>query len=152
MNKQEFMEQLRRSLASINDYAFVNDTIAYYENYIESRIRMGKTEEEVMQELGDPRLIAKSIHATRGSNPDMEGAGEYETYKEHTKGKKVAQTLLNLNGRQINLPSWLVKILVILIVFVVVWLVFTILSWLAPFIILGIVAYSIYKLILNILR
>ena len=152
MNKQEFMEQLRRSLASINDYAFVNDTIAYYENYIESQIRMGKMETEVMQELGDPRLIAKSIHATRSDSTDGDGTGEYGTYQEHTTGKKVAQTLLNLNGRQINLPSWLIKVLTILIVFVVLWLVFTILSWLAPFIILGIVAYSVYKLILSILR
>lgn len=152
MNKQEFMEQLRRSLASINDYAFVNDTVAYYENYIESQIRMGKTEAEVMQELGDPRLIAKSIHATRTDDADGQGTNEYESYREHTTGSKMAKTLLNLNGRQINLPSWLIKILTILIVFVVLWLIFTILSWLAPFIILGIVAYSVYKLILNILK
>ena len=152
MNKQEFMEQLRRSLASINDYAFVNDTIAYYENYIESQFRMGKTETEVMQELGDPRLIAKSIHATRTDGADGEGTNEYETYREHATGRKVEHTLLNFNGRQINMPSWLIKILTILIVFVVLWLVFTILRWMAPFIILGIVAYSVYKLILNILR
>lgn len=152
MNKQEFLEQLRRSLASINDYAFVNDTIAYYENYIESQIRMGKTETEVMRELGDPRLIAKSIYATRTEDVDGEGTSEYGAYRENTNGRKVAQTLLNLNGRQINLPSWLIKIFAILVVFVVLWLAFTILSWLAPFIILGIVAYSIYKLILNILR
>ena len=53
MNKIEFVEQLRRSLSGIEDYTFVNDTIAYYENYIESQIRMGKSEEQVMQELGE---------------------------------------------------------------------------------------------------
>ena len=49
MNKIEFVEQMRRSLSSIDDYTYVNDTIAYYENYIESQIRMGKSEEQVMQ-------------------------------------------------------------------------------------------------------
>lgn len=152
MNKQEFIEQLRRSLSPINDYAFVNDTIAYYENYIESQIRMGKTEHEVMQDLGDPRLIAKSIQATRTDETNADNRNEYRTYREETTKDKVAHTLLNLNGRTINIPSWLLKILTILVIIVVVWLVFTILSWLAPFIILGIVAYSVYKLILNILR
>ena len=60
MNKKEFIDGLRRSLSSINDYSFVNDTISYYENYIDSQMRMGKSEQEVMEELGDPRLIASA--------------------------------------------------------------------------------------------
>ena len=63
MNKLQFVELMRRSLSSIDDYTFVNDTVAYYENYIETQMRTGKSEEQVMQELGDPRLIAKSILA-----------------------------------------------------------------------------------------
>ena len=51
MSKQEFTDGLRRSLSTIQDYTYVNDTISYYENYIEAQIRMGKTEEEVMQNL-----------------------------------------------------------------------------------------------------
>ena len=152
MNKQEFMEQLRRSLASISDYTFVNDTIAYYENYIESQIRMGKTEAEVMQELGDPRLIAKSIHATRGNDADADRTMDYDAYGEQSAKSRMAQTLLTFNGKQLRLPVWLIKILTILIVFVVIWLVFTILSWLAPFLLFGVLAYSVYKVILSVLR
>ena len=147
MNKQEFIEQLRRNLASINDYVFVNDTIAYYENYIESEVRMGKSEEEVMQQLGDPRLIAKSIKATHIDNDesvDDSSAGEYHENGFFNKG---THSVLNLNGRQINIPSWLFKILTILIVFVVLFLVFTILRWLAPFICIGVFAYMIYRMI-----
>ena len=36
MSKQEFLDQLRRSISSINDYEFVNETVAYYEGYIEN--------------------------------------------------------------------------------------------------------------------
>ena len=42
MSKQEFTDGLRRSLSTIQDYTYVNDTISYYENYIEAQIRMGK--------------------------------------------------------------------------------------------------------------
>lgn len=147
MNKQEFIEQLRRNLSSINDYTFVNDTISYYENYIESQIRMGKSEEAVMKELGEPRLIAKSIKATHVEEADEEGAKAYEGYQKDGTYEKRRSTLLNINGRQIHMPAWLLKILVILVVIVVLFLVFTILRWLAPFICMGIFAYMIYKFI-----
>lgn len=147
MNKQEFIEQLRRNLSSINDYAFVNDTISYYENYIESQIRMGKSEEEVMQELGDPRLIAKSIRATHTEEADEESTNAYGGYQKDTDYGKRSHTLLNINGRQIHMPAWLLKILTVFIVIVVLFLVFTILRWLAPFICMGIFAYMIYEII-----
>ena len=147
MSKQEFIEQLRRSLSSINDYTFVNDTISYYENYIESRIRTGKSEEEVMRELGDPRLIAKSIRATHADEEAMDFAGTNREYQDTSYNGKGRHTLLNINGRQINMPSWLIKTVTIIILVVVFWLVFTILRWMAPFICIGIFAYMIYRII-----
>lgn len=147
MGKKEFIEQLRRSLSSINDYTFVNDTISYYENYIESQIRMGKSEEEVMRELGDPRLIAKSIRATHvEEEQDAYTQTDYRNTTERTSKNRFGHTLLNINGRRIQMPSWLLKILAVLILVVVLYLVFTILSWLAPFIFIGIFAYMIYKM------
>lgn len=147
MGKSEFIQQLRRSLSSINDYTFVNDTISYYENYIESQIRMGKTEEEVMRQLGDPRLIAKSICATREENEKEEFAKDSSNGYTDASNQKGAYTILNLNGRQMRMPSWVMKILTIVIVALVLILLFTILSWLAPFIVMGAVAYLIYKLL-----
>lgn len=147
MNKQEFIEQLRRSLSSINDYTFVNDTISYYENYIESQIRMGKSEEEVMRELGDPRLIAKSIRATHVEEEETDSQGTKREYQDTAYSSKGRHTLLNINGRQINMPSWLLKTLTIIILVVVFYLVFTILRWMAPFICIGIFAYMIYRII-----
>ena len=146
MNKPQFIEQMRRSLASIDDYVFVNDTIAYYENYIESQIRMGKSEEQVMQELGDPRLIAKSICASHMTDEEVQDNGSYQKYDSRTHGH-TPHTILNWNGRQINLPSWLLKILVVLAAVIVIVLLFTILKVLSPFIIIGCFAYMIYRLI-----
>lgn len=143
MNKQEFIESLRRSLSSINDYTFVNDTISYYENYIESQIRMGKMEAEVMEELGDPRLIAKSIKATHVSEED-ENEQNY-SQDAYTETHHFPKTMFSLNGRDIQMPSWLIKTIVIILLLVVFFLVFTVLRWLSPFIFMGLVAYLVYK-------
>lgn len=143
MNKQEFIDGLRRNLSSINDYTFVNDTISYYENYIESQIRMGKAEVDVMEELGDPRLIAKSIKATHVSE---EGEGQ-QTYSQDEYGQNhtFPKTMFSFNGKDIHMPSWLIKILSIVLLIVVFSLVFTVLSWLSPFIFMGLIAYLVYK-------
>lgn len=146
MNKPQFIEQMRRSLASIDDYVFVNDTIAYYENYIESQVRMGKSEEQVMQELGDPRLIAKSICASHVTDEEVQDNGSYQNYDTWTRGR-TPHTILNWNGRQINLPLWLLKILAVLAAIIVIVLLFTILKVLSPFIIIGCFSYMIYRLI-----
>ncbi len=143
MSKQEFIEGLRRNLSSINDYTFVNDTISYYENYIESQIRMGKAETEVMEELGDPRLIAKSIRATHVSEEDEnEQNFSQDTYAENSHFPK---NMFSFNGKNIQLPSWLVKTITIIVLMIVFFLVFTVLRWLSPFIFMGLVAYLIYK-------
>lgn len=148
MDKQEFINQLRRSLSSIQDYTFVNDTILYYENYIDSQIRMGKSEEEVMQELGDPRLIAKSICATH-VNEESDEQANYQEFDDGSFSKKGNGTIININGRALRLPSWVIKSITIVIVLVVTFLVFTILRWLAPFIFFAAFAYMIYRLIVG---
>ena len=150
MTKIEFIEQLRRSLSSISDYTFVNDTIAYYENYIESQIRIGKSEEQVMQELGDPRLIAKSICASRETEDETEN-GTYQN-RESSFGENAARTVLNLNGRLINMPSWLLKILSVLTAVIILVLLFTVLKILSPFLIVAFFGYMIYRFITGVGR
>jgi len=145
MNKIEFVEQLRRNLSSINDYTYVNDTIAYYENYIETQMRMGKSEEQVMQELGDPRLIAKSICASHEVDTEEQDAGGYRSYESREQGRGM-QTVFNINGKLLNMPSWLLKILSVLAAIVILSLLFTVLRILSPFLIIGIFAYMIYRM------
>ena len=51
MEKQEFINGLRRGLSGIEDYDYINDTVNYYENYIETEVRKGETEETVLRML-----------------------------------------------------------------------------------------------------
>ena len=63
MNRQEFVDRLRIALSGKVSPALVEENARYYEDYINTRIRLGEAEENVLQGLGDPRLIARSIVA-----------------------------------------------------------------------------------------
>ena len=78
MTKQEFLEQLRKALGSRVSSSVVNENISYYEEYIATHVRAGKTEESVIAGLGDPRLLARSIADAdkRASAIDVEEADE----------------------------------------------------------------------------
>lgn len=61
MNRQDFLNVLRAALGSELSAAAVEENVKYYEEYINAQIRMGKSEEEVLNMLGNPKLIARSI-------------------------------------------------------------------------------------------
>ena len=57
MTKQEFLDGLRRSLSAGLEPEQINEHIRYYSDYIDSKIRMGTPEEDVMASLGEPRSL-----------------------------------------------------------------------------------------------
>ena len=61
MNRKEFLEILRSQLAGQMQEGKAAAHIRYYEDYIQSQVRGGRSEQEVLQELGDPHLIAKTL-------------------------------------------------------------------------------------------
>ncbi len=74
MTKEEFLTELREALSGSISPAAVNENVRYYDEYIETESRKGRSEDEVMGELGDPRLIAKTIIDT--SLPDEKRGAE----------------------------------------------------------------------------
>ena len=83
MNKQDFIDRLRMALNGRVSPGLVMDNVNYYEDYINTEIRKGRTEEEVLESLGDPRLIARTIIQTNGGDNrsgyrnTVYGNGEY---------------------------------------------------------------------------
>ncbi len=61
MDRETFLRELRIALQGQISQVKVNENLAYYENYIMEQSRKGRTEEQVIEELGNPRLIAKTI-------------------------------------------------------------------------------------------
>lgn len=58
MTKKEFLDDLTESLAGNIPSEIIAENISYYKNYIESS---GMTEDDALNELGDPHLIARTI-------------------------------------------------------------------------------------------
>lgn len=122
MTKQEFMEKLRLALTGKVSADVVTENLQYYEDYINTEIRKGKSEEEVLTALGDPRLIARTI-ITASTQADAAGAGEYREYG------RSAQPQGNERRR---LPIWLWLIFGMLIVVLIFSAVVSLLSFLWP--------------------
>lgn len=61
MNKTEFLEELKSALAGEISESTVNDNVSYYRSYIDGEMRNGRSEADVLAELGDPALIARTI-------------------------------------------------------------------------------------------
>lgn len=80
MTKSEFLEALETKLSGEVSQRVVNQNLSYYSEYIDNAVRQGKREEEVLEELGSPFLIARTIIDVNGS----ESAGEtpFQSYQE----------------------------------------------------------------------
>lgn len=72
MNKREFLRILKEALSGTLETKSLNEQLAYYEKYIDDEVRSGRTEQEVLEELGDPRLIAKTIKTVSASDETSE--------------------------------------------------------------------------------
>ncbi len=66
MKQSEFLGQLKKALENKLDEKRVKEHVRYYEEYIESEKRDGRKESEVIDSLGDPWAIAKTILITEG--------------------------------------------------------------------------------------
>ncbi len=142
MTRQEFIERLRLALNNRIPAGAVEETVRYYEGYIENRMREGLTEEAVLGELGDPRLIARTIIDTNGGSAgtgysDPVESADYAGYNgtENAPSYKVSK-----------LPSWLVWLIIILVVVLIVGAVLSVLSFLAPIILPIILVLFLVKL------
>lgn len=58
---------MEQKLTGELDEHTVGKTLRYYSEYIDSEMRKGKTEQEVLEDLGSPLLIARTILDTQGN-------------------------------------------------------------------------------------
>ncbi|MDD3186129.1 MAG: DUF1700 domain-containing protein [Anaerostipes sp.] len=90
MKKHEFIKELREVLDGQVPYSEVESSCQYYKEYIEQQVAGGRLEEEVLEELGSPRLIAKSIIDTKGGSKlhyEDEVYDDGNSYQEETSRK-----------------------------------------------------------------
>ena len=78
MNQHEFLAQLKIALENELNEQDVKENLAFYKNYIQSEMQKGIPEEEVVAQLGDPWVIAKTVIMTEKIEDQDNGAQEAE--------------------------------------------------------------------------
>ncbi|MCP1109007.1 putative membrane protein [Lachnospiraceae bacterium PF1-21] len=61
MTKSEFLERLKEALENDINGPVVQENINYYSQYIDDEVRNGREEAAVIEELGDPWVLSKTI-------------------------------------------------------------------------------------------
>lgn len=134
MKKQEFLNTLRIALNGKLSPAEVEENVSYYEDYINTQMRIGKSEQEVIAALGDPRLIARSIAEVAGHDEEPSGEQSEQNTKEQTK-------------RRFRLPGWLWVFLIVFVVVLILCAIFSVLWALLPILIPIMVVFVIINMI-----
>lgn len=150
MNRREFIAELRREMSGGFSTAEIEDAVSYYEDYIDMQIKKGKREDEVLRQLGSPRLIAKSMKAAgRGTGGTMSGrAGRYASggstfFNEEPSRAEDPDS----DGRMhtFRIPLWLVLLIVLFVLIAVLSFVFRLLIAVLPILLVVIGIIAIYR-------
>lgn len=127
MTKTEFLEGLQEGLNGEVAPQVIRESVDYYNGYITDSIAEGKTEAQVLEELGPVRLIVKSIidaNAAAGRREETRSRQEHTgTGKEEPSG---FHTGVNDKGEfdvkygRFSFNSWYGKLLLILLAVLIV--------------------------------
>ncbi|MDD3368746.1 MAG: DUF1700 domain-containing protein [Lachnospiraceae bacterium] len=161
MNKYEFLDSLRAFLTGRVNEMVISDNIRYYENYINMEIRSGYSETEIMELLGDPRLIARSIieaekaqdqseRAAYGTGYTNDDGGFHEngtTYKKNSFWEKIGFSKSGFTGGSLKsrMMLWLTAGIIIAVVVLIIVAFVYLLWWLMPVLLVCACVTAIYK-------
>ncbi|MBQ7774616.1 MAG: hypothetical protein IJ379_01755 [Lachnospiraceae bacterium] len=147
MSKQEFIDKLRLALSGRVSASLVEENVAYYEEYINTQMRLGNDEATILSSLGDPRLIAKSIiTANNGENSSDTTAdsGQERYYDNDT--RYYAEKSRSGYLKVVKVPGWVWLLVVLLIVVLVISAVFSLVSALLPIVLPVLIVLFLIKL------
>ena len=124
MRKTEFLQELREALDGEVSASVIQSNISYYDQYIRQEAAKGRREEEVIEEIGSPRLIAKTIIDS------SEGAGETGQGGSYTSGDAAGgfserdDSGLPPNFHYIDLNKWYWKVILSVVVIAILFVLF----------------------------
>ena len=151
MSKTEFLDILYNQLSGQMPEGSVAAHVQYYRNYIEDEQQKGHTETDILNDLGDPRLIARTLLDTEvGAGNPQNGSTYSAIYNEADSDYNKYDSSDSARGHvkkhsfKLDLSTWYGKVAVILIAAVVLLLLVTILGILIPVVIVaGVIMYIV---------
>ena len=111
MNRTEFLDTLRSQLSGQMHEGKVAAHVRYYEDYIQSQVRSGRDEQQVLDELGDPRLIARTLLDTDVDNGQL----DYEEYSTYSDDAQNTQSSSRNHVHVWRFDTWYSKLLGVVI-------------------------------------
>ena len=112
MTANEFLKKLEEALCGQVSRSVLESNLRYYRGYIEYECRKGRREQDVLDELGDPRLIARTIVETQG-------ASYSENVNEDGSREKEQRQVYSGERRTFSMDSWKILLIVVMVILVV---------------------------------
>lgn len=78
MTRNEFLQKLREALSNDLTGSVIQENVDYYNQYITDEVNNGRKEEDVINELGDPWVIAQTIIDTTQGSQNRGQSSYYE--------------------------------------------------------------------------
>lgn len=98
MNRREFLNGLREALLNHVGASKAEEHVRYYNDYIAEEMRNGRTEEEILQELGDPWLLARTLTVSSGESERFETFDDGLAQERYEKEKKSRVHIFGLDA------------------------------------------------------
>ena len=150
MTQAEFIDKLSACLSGKVSTGTVQENISYYKQYFAEEMRQGRSEEAVCVSLGSPQLIAKGILEAERFQAETEGNSDYTQQVHEEKDYRSTGSRFKGNVRSFHLPGWLIGVITVLIFFVLISVVLSVFSALAPLILPICIVWFVVQLFKNI--
>lgn len=113
MTRDEFLRQLQEALENDLQGSIVQENVDYYNQYISEEVRKGVAEQDVIDTLGDPWILAKTVI---GSESETKYSNNiYEAEESHSKhNKQNEQSAVPNKAYIFGLDTWWKKLLAVL--------------------------------------
>lgn len=120
MNRQEFLNTLRSQLSGEVSSREVEENIRYYDEYIRDAMENGKSESQILNEIGSPFLIARTIIETsnKANGAGCQSQGQGSSYQQDENDNRRPESSFRSFNLQTGVPKWLIitGVVVILVV------------------------------------
>ena len=136
MSKEEFLQELADALAGDVPESVIRDNISYYGSYLSQEMAKGRSVDDIVKEIGEPFIVAKTIIEHCEASGECSGDDEYGSYREtysdsgdrsrsHGYDTDRQQSPFS-NMHYIDLNKWYWKLLAVVVLFLFVTLIFNI--------------------------
>ncbi len=154
MTRSEFLQELKEALQneSLSGSA-ISENVNYYNGYLSDEMAKGRSESEVLDELGDPWVIAKGIVDSPGSAYYQPDATEtvYEDAGSRPQSSQDQQSSYQSEVHVFGLDTWWKKLLAILAVIMVIVVIITIISGLVSLLVPIIIPVVIVMIVIRLI-